>query len=242
MWIGGRRPVIEALRAGSASRILVARESRPGPTTTEIRTSAQACGIPCSDVSREELRRHVADEVSQGVAADVRLPELLSVSRLMDDVAAADPAPLLLLLDRIQDPRNLGSLLRTADAAGVNAVVMTEHGTAPLSATTVKASSGALFHLRLAQASNLSRAVEALRAAGVWTYALDESGDQTIYDVDLKGSTAIIVGSEGRGVQRLVGQRADVRISIPMAGRVESLNASVAGAIALFEAARQRGQ
>ena len=199
---------------------------------------AGAQGIPVRHANAAELDRFVRHGVHQGVVADVRDDDKrLSVEDL---VTGAAGVPLLVVLDGIEDPRNVGAILRTVDAAGGDGVVRQSRHAARLDGAAASASAGALAHVKIAEVVNIARALEILKSAGVWTVGL--AGDTpTHYDaIDLTLPTALVVGAEGTGLRRLVRERCDWLVSIPMHGHVRSLNVSVAAGIALFEAARQR--
>jgi 23S rRNA (guanosine2251-2'-O)-methyltransferase len=235
MIIYGINPVLEALRAGRVSQLRVA-ERESGRAAEVIKAAAQ-CGVPIRRDPSAVLDRLVRDGVHQGVVATVHDVTRVTVDEL---VAAAKGAPLLVVLDGIEDPHNLGAILRTVDAAGADGVVRQSRRAAPLGGAAAKASAGAVAHVRIAEVVNIARALEALKALGVWTIGLASDG-ATEYDrVDLTLPTAVVVGAEGAGLRRLVRERCDWVVSIPMAGHVQSLNVSVAAAIALFEAVRQR--
>lgn len=234
MIVYGINPVLEALRAGHARAI------RLGPAssarTAEIRRLATAGRVPVTSVSSEVLDRATGGAVHQGVAAEVTPPASLSLDAL---IAEASHPALLLVLDGIEDPQNLGAILRVAEAAAVDGVIRQTRRAAPLGRV-AKASSGALTHVRLASVVNIARAVSELKAAGVWTVGLEADGDDLFGGHDLSLPTALVLGSEGRGLRRLVRERCDRIVSIPMLGHVNSLNVAVAAGVVLFEAVRQR--
>lgn len=238
--VEGRRPVLELLRGHHpVHRVLVA-AGRRGPSVEEVWSLARERGVPVEMVDPDELARRAQTDSHQGVIALADPPRLLEPGDLLAVAARRGEPPLLLVCAEIQDPHNLGALFRTAEAAGAHGAVIPKHRSAPLSATVYKSSAGALVHLPVARVTNLSRAIEELKAAGVWTVAADPAGPRAYDQCDLTGPVAIVLGSEGRGVPRLVRERCDELVSIPMRGRVGSLNVSVAGGILLFEAARQR--
>ena len=230
----GINPVLEALRAGRvrAIRIGAAATSK----TAEIRRLAAAAGTPMVRVSAEALDRCTGGAVHQDVAAEVTPPAPLTLDELID--RASDPA-LLLVLDGVEDPGNLGAILRTAEAAAVDGVIRQTRRAAPLGRV-AKTSAGALTHVRLASVVNVARAVTELKAANIWAVGLEADGDDLYDGLDLTLPTALVLGSEGRGLRRLVRERCDRVVSIPMLGRVNSLNVAVAAGVALFEARRQR--
>ncbi len=234
MTIFGVKPVIEALRAGRVTALAVSVRRRRG--LTELLELADRGRVRLRRVDPAELDRLAGGAAHQGVVATVRAPDACAVSDL---VAVRTPA-LILVLDGIEDPRNLGAIARTVDAAGGSGLVVRERRAAPITGAAVKASAGALVHVPLAPVVNLARALEELKAAGVWTIGLEADADHSLYDLDLRLPSAFVIGGEGRGLHRLVRERCDWRAALPMRGRVASLNASVAAAVALFEAVRQR--
>lgn len=237
MIIYGVNPVVEALRAGTVSELWVRRDA--SRRVAEIAGRARREGIPVHRVEGGDLDRLAQASTHQGLAAQADRARQCSVEDLL---TGAVTAPLLLVLDGIEDPRNFGAVARTAEAAGVDGMVYQTRRSAPPGATATKASSGALAHLRLAPVVNISRALQELKRAGVWTVGLDDSVDRPYDSLDLTEPTAFVIGAEGRGLRRLVRERCDWRVSIPMRGQVSSLNVSVAAGVALFEAVRQRAQ
>ncbi|MCE2539758.1 MAG: 23S rRNA (guanosine(2251)-2'-O)-methyltransferase RlmB [Acidobacteria bacterium] len=234
MTIFGVKPAIEALRAGLVTALAVSVRRRRG--LTELLELADRCRVRLRRVDPAELDRLAGGAAHQGVVATVRALDTYAVADL---VAVRTPA-LILVLDGIEDPRNLGAIARTVDAAGGSGLVVPERRAAPITGAAVKASAGALVHVPLAPVVNLPRALEELKAAGVWTIGLEAEADQSLYDLDLRLPSAFVIGGEGRGLHRLVRERCDWRAALPMRGRVSSLNVSVAAALALFEAVRQR--
>ncbi len=234
MRVFGINPVLEALRAGCVTEIHLSTGRTRG--ATELRSLAARRDVAVHRVSAGELDRLSGRGVHQGVVATIRRP----VEHTVADLVGGESAPLLVVLDGIEDPRNLGAIARTAEAAGATGIVLQTRRAAAATGAAVKASAGALTHVRLAPVVNISRALVEIAAAGVWTVGLDASEDRSLYDLDLKVPLALVVGSEGRGLRRLVRDRCDWLASLPMQGRVSSLNVSVAAGIALFEAVRQR--
>lgn len=240
LWIWGRHPVLEALRAGSARSVLIAHGRKAAPILDEIRGAAAAAGVPVREVSAGEIERLAPGESTQGIAAEIAARRLRDVAELLTSMSPRSEPPFLLVLDQIQDPHNVGALLRTADAAGVQGVIMPERRSAPISGTVARASAGAVSHLPIAHATNLARALGEVRDAGIWIAGLDGAATATVFEADLRGPIAIVVGSEGEGLRRLTREHCDFVLRIPMRGAIESLNASVAGAITLYEVVRQR--
>jgi 23S rRNA (guanosine2251-2'-O)-methyltransferase len=239
-WIWGRRPVVEALHSRRALAVFIAGGIRDLRFIEELHAAAAKSGLTVETLDNGRIDQIAPGQTTQGVLAKVAPFAYSSIDAILDLPVKEGRAPLLLLLDQIQDPRNLGSLIRSAEAAGVDGLVLTQRRTAPISGIVSKASAGAVFHLPVARVASLSAVLARLGKLGVWTIGLDQSAPRTIYDCDLTAPSAIIVGSEGSGLRRLTTERADIMASIPTRGHVASLNASVAGAIALFEANRQR--
>jgi len=238
MVVYGINPVMEALRAGRATAIRIS--TRADDRVTAIVRLAEAQGISVRRVAAADLGRAsqgVDERRHQGVVAEVADAPALAVEDL---VVEATAAPLIVVLDGIEDPHNVGAILRTADAAGVDGVVRQSRHAAPLGGATAKASAGASAHVRIAEVVNIARAVEHLKQAGVWTVGLAGDVEKTYDQIDYTLPTALVVGAEGTGLRRLVRERCDWLVSIPMLGHVSSLNVSVATGVALFEAVRQR--
>ena len=236
MIVYGIHAVIEALRAGRATGILVAARA-----DERVRTAlrlAETARVSVRHVEPQQLDRLTRGAVHQGIVADVRDAEALSVEDL---VMQASAAPLLVVLDGIEDPHNLGAILRTVDAAGADGLVRQSRHAAPLGGATAKASAGAVAHVKIAEVVNIARALDQLKQAGVWTIGLAGDASKRYDEIDFTLPTAVVVGAEGTGLRRLVRDRCDWLASIPMRGHVDSLNVSVAAGIVLFEAVRQRG-
>jgi 23S rRNA (guanosine2251-2'-O)-methyltransferase len=230
----GRNSVGEALRAGRTIHRLLIADGAHGlePLVNEARRKR----IPFEIHDRRELDRRAGDH-HQGVIAEA---EAFAYSHVDDLLGRGEP-PLLLALDSLQDPQNFGTLLRTAQACGVHGVIVPEHRAVGVTPAVSNASAGAVEHLRVCQVTNLSRTLAELKSRGMWVYGLTAEADQPYYDQDLGGAVALVVGSEGSGIGRLVREACDVLVSIPMAdGAIQSLNASVAGSLVLYEAFHQR--
>jgi 23S rRNA (guanosine2251-2'-O)-methyltransferase len=239
----GLHPVEEALRSGSRrfDHVAVARE-RQDQRLQKIVELCRERGVRVRTESREQLTLAARNPGHQGVVAFVRERAMLDVEDLLvSGNAPADPA-LLLALDGVEDPQNLGALLRTADGAGVTGVMLTERRSAPLSAVALKASAGAAEHVRIARVVNLVRAMEQVKAANIWCVGLDERGGMEYTEYDFTAPCMVVLGREGAGLHDLVRRTCDHLLRIPMAGKVASLNVSAAGAAVLFEAYRQRRQ
>lgn len=240
-WIGGRRPVAEALAAGRrAHRLIVSRTARSSPELKAILASAREASVPVERLEADRLGRLAGFDGHQGVLLEVEPRRWSDLAEMLGRAAAAGEDPLLLVLEHLQDPVNVGALLRSAEAAGVHGVIFPERGAAPLSAAAVKASAGASEHLLLAQVDSLGEALHELAERGVRLVAADQDAPGTAWDSDLRGPLAVIVGSEGSGLSGSVRRRCDLLVRFPMVGQVASLNAATAGALLLFEVVRQR--
>jgi len=238
----GRRPVLEALRAGRPiDQVLVAAGAAERGALADLLKLAATRRVSVQTVPRSAIDAQTGEGVHQGVAAvvaplrSIELDELLAVP-----LGSGDP-PLFLAVDAVTDPHNLGALVRSAEAAGCHGVIVPRHGAAPRTGAAVKASAGALEHVPVAEVVNLARALQKLRTSGVWCVGLAEDAGASLFDLELADEpVCVVVGGEGSGLHRLVREACDALVSIPMRGRIASLNASVAGALALFEVRRRR--
>jgi 23S rRNA (guanosine2251-2'-O)-methyltransferase len=234
MTVYGINPVVEALQAG---RVLVIRVAdRVSARVAEVIAEAQRAGISVRRVSTGELDRAARGGVHQGIVAELQARERYDVT----DLLTGDGVPLLVVLDGVEDPHNVGAILRTVDAAGAHGVIRQSRHAAPLDGAAAKASAGAVSRVKVADVVNIARAIEELKEAGVWTVGLDGEAPNRLDSLDLTLPTAVVLGAEGSGLRRLVRERCDWLAAIPMAGTMQSLNVSVAAGIALFEAVRQR--
>ncbi len=229
--IYGIRPVVEALRSGRRNVF----EVIDAVGDEKVAQAAGARGVEVKRASRRRVEELAGGGVHQGVVARV---EPYPYSGLEEILSA--PEPLVLVLDGVTDPRNLGAVLRAAEGAGASGVVIPRDRAVGVTAVAVKASAGASEHARVARVTNLRRAVDTMKRAGLWVYAA-QTGGTPYAELDLTGGVAFVLGSEGRGVRRLVREGCDGTVSVPMLGAVESLNVSVASAILLYEARRRRG-
>lgn len=237
MVIYGVNPVREALRGGRVSRLMIQSGAGTGGRLQPLLDAARQAGIRIESVERPALDRAARGGVHQGIVAIVEEQQSCTVQDLVE---GARGAPLIVVLDGIEDPQNFGAILRVADAAAVDGVVRQTRHAAPLSGAAAKASAGAVAHVKLADVVNISRAIEELKNARVWTVGLDAEAPQPYDALDLTQPTAIVLGAEGAGLRRLVRDRCDLLASIPMKGHVGSLNVATAAAVVLFEAVRQR--
>jgi 23S rRNA (guanosine2251-2'-O)-methyltransferase len=238
MLVYGINPVLEALRTGRVRRLRIG--ARADKRVDEVMLLAQEHDVPVEWVDAQALDRAARGGVHQGIVAELAPLRDYSIAELID-AAKPDP-PLILVLDGIEDPHNIGALLRSADAAGCHGVVRQARHAAPLDGAAMKASAGAAAHVRVATVVNIARVVEELKDAGVWTVGLAGEAAERYDAVDFTLPTALVVGAEGAGLRRLVRERCDRLVAIPMRGSVGSLNVSVAAGVALFEVARQRAK
>lgn len=230
--IYGVRPVIEALRGGRRKVL----EVLDATGSAQVAQAAKAAGVFVQKVSQQRVAELASGAVHQGIVARVSPYPYIELEDLL-----STPVPLVVVLDGVTDPHNLGAVLRVADAAGASGVVIPKDRAAGVTAAAVKASAGASEHVPVARVTNLRRAVDQMQRAGLWVYAAEVGGTE-YGDLDLTGPVGLVLGSEGRGVRRLVREGCDGAISIPMLGAVGSLNVSVAAAVLLYEARRQRGR
>lgn len=245
-------PTPESVACGiHAVRVLLARNpqrvrrvllagGRDGRRLDEIRALAGAAGVPVADSDDETLQQLSAGVRHQGVVAELLVRASDPETRLEEALEAAGEAPLLLILDGVQDPHNLGACLRTADAAGVAAVIVPRDRAVGLTPAVRKVAAGGAETVPLVPVVNLARTLRDLKDRGVWLIGTDDRSDHGLYEADLTGPVALVMGSEGEGLRRLTRECCDQLVAIPMAGAVESLNVSVAAGVALFEAVRQR--
>lgn len=238
----GIHPVAEALAAGRRMfrEVFVAADGS-SRRVAAVATVAASKNIPVRRVTMPQLNRMVGDIPHQGTAARVGPYPLTELTTVLTPASASGASPLLVLLDAIVDPQNLGAIIRTALGVGADGVVIPRDRAVGPTPAVSKASAGALEHVRLVQVTNLSATIRTLQDHGWWVYGMDRGADHSVFDIDLTGPLAIVIGGEEKGIRPLVKQSCDLLLSIPQRGPVETLNASVAAAVAMYEAYRQRG-
>jgi|SRR5579875_649147 23S rRNA (guanosine2251-2'-O)-methyltransferase len=242
-YIWGRNPVLETLHSPrKVKRLLLAEGLHEAPALATILQEAERRQIPIETVSRQRLDQLSLGAVHQGCLAVVEARRYATLDEILSFARGKHEEPFLLLLDAIQDVNNLGSLIRTAEAAGVHGVILPRHQAAEVNATVVKTSAGATEHLLIAQVTNLTHTIDALKKENLWVIGLAGESRTEYTQADLTGPLALVVGSEGKGISRLVREHCDLLIRLPMRGQIASLNAAVAGSIVLYEALRQRTQ
>jgi len=238
--IEGRNAVIEALRAGTAIDKIYLQKGETDKALGHIASKARAAGAVVVEADRRKLDAMSRTHAHQGVIALAAVREYASVEDILQAAADKGEPPLLVVCDELSDPHNLGAVIRTAECAGAHGVIIPKRRSAGLTAVVAKTSAGAVAHVPVARVPNLPALLEELKARGVWVFGTAADAPLSLYEADLKGPAAIVIGSEGTGMGRLVAERCDFLVRIPMRGKLNSLNASAAAAILLYEAVRQR--
>lgn len=237
--IEGRNAVIEAFRAGkTVDKLFVLEHCKEGSMNTVLR-EAKKHDTVINYVKKERLEQMSETGKHQGVIAYIAAYEYATVDDILKRAEEKGEPPFVVILDDIEDPHNLGAIIRTANLAGAHGVIIPKHRAAGLTATAVKASAGAINHTPVAKVTNISKTIEELKEKGLWFVCADMGGT-TMYDLDLKGAIGLVIGNEGKGVSRLVKEKCDFVASIPMFGDIDSLNASVAAGVLAYEIVRQR--
>jgi 23S rRNA (guanosine2251-2'-O)-methyltransferase len=234
--IFGRNPVLEWLHAGlPVEKMLVSKDS--GAAMLEIQKYFKG---PITQVQRQDLTRQLNNDTHQGIAIWVKLPEFTELHELLRQATKSSQNPVLAILDQIQDPHNFGAILRSADAAGINGVLIAKDNAVGMTPAVFKASAGAAAYVPVAQVTNIVRTMQELKEQGFWFIGAEQNGDKPYTEAKLSGPIGIVLGSEGKGIRRLVKENCDFLVHIPMQGRINSLNVSVAAALLFFEVQRQR--
>ena len=238
--IEGRNAVIEALRAGETIDKIYLQKGETDKTLGHIASRARAAGVVVVEADRRKLDAMSRTHAHQGVIALAAVRAYVSVESILQAARDKDEAPLLVVCDEISDPHNLGAIIRTAECAGAHGVIIPKRRSAGLTAVVAKSSAGAVSYLPVARVPNIPALLKDLKKRGIWVFGAAAEGTVPLYGADFKGAAAIVIGSEGDGMTRLVRESCDFLVSIPMKGRISSLNASAAAAILLYEALRQR--
>ena len=238
--IEGRNAVIEALRAGETIDKIYILKGETDKTLGHIASKARAAGIVVVDADKRKLDNMSRSHAHQGVIALAAVREYVSVETILEAAAAKGEKPLIVVCDEITDHHNLGAIIRTAECAGAHGIVIPKRRSAGLTAVVAKTSAGAEAPMPVARVANIPSLLKDLKKQGVWVFGTAANGTTNLYDADLKGPAAIVIGSEGDGMTRLAAENCDFLVSIPMRGKLNSLNASAAAAILLYEAVRQR--
>ena len=239
--IEGRNAVIEALRSGAAiDKIYIAR-GETDAALGHIASAARSRGVVVTEADRRKLDGMSRTKSHQGVVAVAAVREYAGVDDILNAARERGEAPLVVVCDELSDPHNLGAVIRSAECAGAHGVIIPKRRSAGLTAVVAKTSAGAVSYLPVARVPNLTAVLKKLKERGLWVFGTAAGGATNLYDADLKGPAAIVIGSEGDGLGRLVREQCDFLVSIPMRGKIGSLNASAAAAVVLYEAVRQRG-
>ena len=237
----GRNPVIEAMKAGRSIDKILVKSGEPEGSLKKIVSKAKSMRITVVETDRRKMDTLCEGENHQGVIAYVSAYEYVSPDDILDAAKEAGEAPFVVVCDKITDPHNLGAILRTARAAGVHGVIIPKHESVSLNATVAKVAAGAAEVVPVARVTNLAATLDYLKDNGLWITGADASGDKTLWEADLSGAVGLVVGSEGAGMSRLIKEKCDFLVGIPMKGNCESLNASVAASLMMYEVARKRG-
>ncbi len=238
--IAGRNPVMEALKAGASIEKIMILFGVKGNVIEKIRAIAREKNIPCVETDKQKFRDFAGEADAQGVVALLGTKKYSEIEDLLAIARELKQKPFLLILDEIEDPQNLGAMIRTAECAGVHGVIIPKHHAASVNRTVSKASAGATEHMAIAKVTNLVSTMEQLKEAGLWMIGTDMDGGKSYDQFDYSIPLALIIGSEGSGMRRLVKEKCDFLIRIPMFGKIQSLNASVAAALVMYEVVRNR--
>jgi 23S rRNA (guanosine2251-2'-O)-methyltransferase len=238
--IAGRNPVMEALRGGTMIEKVVILAGVKGTAIEKIKAMAKRNHVPCIEVGKQKFRDLVSDTTTQGVVAIVGTKEYVELDDLLAIAKERNEPPFILILDEIEDPQNLGALIRTAECVGVHGAVIPKHHAASVNQTVAKTSAGASEHLAVAKVVNIAQTLDELKQKGLWIIGTDMDAEKMYTEIDYEIPIAIVVGNEGKGIRQLVKEKCDFIVKIPLYGKVESLNASVAGALVMYEAVRKR--
>lgn len=236
----GRNPVMEALRADRPIDKIYVQSGEKNGSVLKILSLAREKRIPVMEVEKNKLDKMSSTNAHQGVIASVAAKEYSSVEDILSYAREKGEPPFIVICDDISDPHNLGSIIRTANAAGVHGVIIPKRNGVGLTATVAKTSAGAIEFTHVAKVTNIAKTIDMLKDNNVWVVGADMDGEKNIYEHDFSGSVAIVIGSEGFGISRLVKEKCDFIVNIPMVGKISSLNASVAGALMIYEALRGR--
>ncbi len=237
--IYGKKPVLEAIKAGNTIDQIYILYNQHSRAVNEIKKLAKRKGIKISQVSQKKFNQLAGKDNTQGIIAIVSETKLFSLDEIIEEASKIEK-PLLLLIDSVQDPHNLGAIFRSAEAAGVNGVIITTRNTAPLSETVVKTSTGAISHLKICRVNNLVNSIKQLKENGFWIVGSALGSGKSYTEIDYSVPVALVVGNEEKGIRKLVAENCDFLVEIPMKGKIQSLNVSVATGILLFEILRRR--
>ena len=238
--IAGRQPVYEALKAGTLLEKIVILFGVKGDQIERIRGLAKRNNVPVIEVGKQKFRDLVSDTTTQGVVAVVGSKKYVEVQDILNLAKERGEPPFVLLLDEIQDPQNLGALIRTAECTGVHGVIIPKHHSAAVNQTVARTSAGASEHMLVAKVTNIAQCLDDLKKQGLWIVGTDSKAEKSYTEIDYTSPMALIVGNEGAGIRKLVKEKCDFAARIPLYGKIQSLNASVAGALIMYEVVRKR--
>ena len=237
----GRNPILEALSSGRPIIKVMIAKGQTGGSAVEIAAKARAAGVPVQEVERKKLDFMTGGAAHQGAAALCAMKEYASVDDILNLAASRGEDPFIIILDEIEDPHNLGAIVRSAECAGAHGVIIKKRHAAGLTYTAYKAAAGALEYVPVARVTNISDTIDALKEKGIWVYGADMNGEDYL-TADFRGGAALVIGNEGKGISRLVRQKCDTIVSLPLRGRISSLNASVAAGILMYKIAEGRNK
>ena len=240
--IEGRNPVMEALKSGKTiDKIYLLKGDGQG-SVVKIRALAKQKKIPIVEIDRKKMDEMSESHSHQGVIALVPPVDYVTVQDILKRAEEKGEKPFIVVLDEVEDPHNLGSIIRTANGAGVHGILIPKHRSTGITATVAKVAAGACFYTPVAKVTNLAQTMEELKEQGVWFYGADMDGEKTVFETDFSGGCGIVIGNEGKGISRLVREKCDFIVNIPMHGEIESLNASVSAGIFMYQAANSRNK
>jgi 23S rRNA (guanosine2251-2'-O)-methyltransferase len=239
-FIAGKHSVLEALRSGRTIHKIWIAENAQKQNVHAVLQEAKTAGAIVQHVDKRKLDQMVENVQHQGIVAQVAAYDYVEVEDLLAAARAKNEAPFILILDEIEDPHNLGSILRTADCTGVHGVIIPKRRSAGLTATVSKTSAGAIEYVPVAKVTNIAQTIDLLKEQGVWVAGAAGEAEQTVYRNDFTMPLALVIGNEGKGIGRLIREKCDFLVKLPMSGRINSLNASVAASVLMYEVVRQR--
>ena len=240
--IEGRNPVMEALKSGKTiDKIYVLKGDGQG-SVVKIRALAKQKKIPIVEIDRKKMDEMSESHSHQGVIALVPPVDYVTVQDILKRAEQKGEKPFIVVLDEVEDPHNLGSIIRSANGAGVHGILIPKHRSTGITATVAKVAAGACFYTPVAKVTNLAQTMEELKEQGVWFYGADMDGEKTVFETDFSGGCGIVIGNEGKGISRLVREKCDFIVNIPMHGEIESLNAAVSAGIFMYQAANSRNK
>jgi 23S rRNA (guanosine2251-2'-O)-methyltransferase len=238
--IVGRQPVLEALKSRQPIERILILHGTSGGHIDQAKQLARKLAIPVKETDKERFTELAGDAMTQGIIAIIDAYRYSEIEEILAVAKQKNEPPFILILDEIEDPHNLGALIRSAECAGIHGIIIPLHNAASVNMTVIKTSAGATAHLPIARVTNIAQTLDELKKTGLWIVGTDMESEKVYFHHDYTGPLAIVIGNEGKGIRRLVKEKCDFLLRIPMYGKIESLNASVAGALVMFEAAKSR--